>query len=266
MKELERLEAQLLERARRAYAAPPAVAAKVEAAALAAIATGAVVSTSAPALTAGDVVGRWVDAASLPRTLVAALALGGAGASGYELGLRDGATLAPLPSTEASPAPRGSPVLELSAREEVRAVPPPMARERRHLPPPRSGDAATATATPTPTASAQDGSSASELSTLRRVERVLREGNPRFALALLAELDRSVPHGNLMEERGAARTVAECQLAAPPAAAALLTAFTTRHPNSVYTSRVREACRDGSDGERILDPAETNASERRFKP
>jgi hypothetical protein len=39
---------------------------------------------------------------------------------------------------------------------------------------------------------------------LRRVERAIREGNPRFALVLLEELDQVMPAGQLLEERRAA--------------------------------------------------------------
>lgn len=81
-----------------------------------------------------------------------------------------------------------------------------------------------------------------EVRTLRRVERVLREHNPRFALALLSDLDRSVPQGKLMEEREAARTVATCELeGATPAASDQAAAYAARFSGSVYASRVQQA-------------------------
>jgi hypothetical protein len=80
-----------------------------------------------------------------------------------------------------------------------------------------------------------------ELRMLRRVERAQRQGNARLALSLLDDLDESVPHGVLGEERFAARTVALCTLGYG-SREALQSAFVARHPGSVYAARVAEAC------------------------
>jgi hypothetical protein len=76
---------------------------------------------------------------------------------------------------------------------------------------------------------------------LRRVERALREQNPRFALALLGELDRAVPNGQLREERLAASTLARCALGSG-SPSALLEEFSKRHASSAYLTRIRQAC------------------------
>jgi hypothetical protein len=104
-----------------------------------------------------------------------------------------------------------------------------------------------------------------ELRTLRRVERAQREGNPRFALALLDELDRTSPRGKLGEERHAARTVALCTLDdAQSTAQARAAEFAARHSRSVYLPRVRQACAVGDGAaERIGPAAETLSKERK---
>lgn len=80
-----------------------------------------------------------------------------------------------------------------------------------------------------------------EVRTLARVERSLREQNPRLALALLDEMDATIGSGKMMEERRATRVVARCQLE-PESRAALANAFIDRHPRSVYLERVAQAC------------------------
>jgi hypothetical protein len=80
-----------------------------------------------------------------------------------------------------------------------------------------------------------------ELALLRRVERALRNAEPALALALLSELDERYPHTRLAEERLAARTIADCGLDQPEAAAHAH-AFLREHPASVYSERVQSAC------------------------
>lgn len=91
-----------------------------------------------------------------------------------------------------------------------------------------------------------------ELDALRRVERALRENQPRRALALLRELDRRVPHGQLREERFAAISVARCMLDAAPKQV-LRAQFTARYPDSVYLARVEQSCTDKSERD-VLAP------------
>jgi hypothetical protein len=74
------------------------------------------------------------------------------------------------------------------------------------------------------------------------VERAQRAGNPRLALALLDELDRERPRGKLMEERAAARAVAECQSTFGARRSELVERFKKRYGSSVYLTRVEVAC------------------------
>jgi hypothetical protein len=83
---------------------------------------------------------------------------------------------------------------------------------------------------------------AEEVRALRSVERALRESRPGFALALLRELDRSVPDGQLREERLAVRTIARCAGGDVPFGVNLAEDFADRYPASVYGRRVTEAC------------------------
>lgn len=260
MNELELLEARLLERARRGYSAAANSESQVRAATLSAITAGAAVSMSAPGLTVRDATRALRNALTLPRAFVAALALGSAGGGGYLLGLREGASRAAAPAASSASAPSRETAMAPAPLPLIEVAPQPALPEKKRPSP------SAASATPQTTRSAAAASSEHELSTLRRVERVLREGNPRFALALLTELDRNSPQGRLMEERQAARAVAECQLATPAVARTLAATFSERYPSSVYTRRVRETCAVEAEGERIEAPAETHDSKGSQQP
>jgi hypothetical protein len=80
-----------------------------------------------------------------------------------------------------------------------------------------------------------------ELALLRRVERALRNADPALAVALLAELDERFPDSRLVEERLAARRIADCRLGSGDALAQAR-AFLREHPASVYRQRVQLAC------------------------
>jgi hypothetical protein len=80
-----------------------------------------------------------------------------------------------------------------------------------------------------------------EVRQLRRVERAIREDNPRLALVLLDDLDREIPKGQLLEERQAASIMANCRLGAD-AAVADAHAFAAAHAASAYLARVIEIC------------------------
>jgi hypothetical protein len=80
-----------------------------------------------------------------------------------------------------------------------------------------------------------------ELALLRRVERALRNADPALALALLGELDERFPESRLVEEREAARLMANCRMQSPDAVGHART-FLHEHPASVYRQRVQLAC------------------------
>jgi hypothetical protein len=180
----------------------------------------------------------WPWAARL--AVVGAVAAVAAGL-GYRAGLRAPRVPPPLEH----PAPIGSPTASspAAARSAVPTAPSPAA-----LPPARETEVTRPAARrrsvvegiTVPAASSD--SLAEEVRALRAVERALREGNPGFALALLRELDRAVPNGQLVEERLATRTIARCASGDVPIGVDLADDFAARHPDSVYGRRVADAC------------------------
>jgi len=124
------------------------------------------------------------------------------------------------PSAPAAPAAREQPLPSV-----VKSLAPPSAAR---------------TTTVSPASSAAPGLD-EEVRQLRRVERAIRESNPRFALVLLEELDRVLPAGQLLEERRAASIMASCQLGAD-AAVTDARAFVVQHTASAYLTRVIEIC------------------------
>lgn len=93
-----------------------------------------------------------------------------------------------------------------------------------------------------PNANIPENPLAEELELLRRAERTIRAGNSLVALGLLRDLDQRFPKGQLLEERTAARVMANCQLADADAAQAQGKAYLSAHPQSVYADRVRTLC------------------------
>jgi hypothetical protein len=261
MNDLDELEATLLSRARRAYAPSPASQARVHNATLSALAAGAVVPLSTPSTTLSDLAESVRDGLTLPRALVAIAALGSAGGGGYALGLREGLARAPVVAPSA-------PVSVATSTPRAEGLPAPQERGAAPLLPRPETKRSTPPAAPSVTAAPSSAASELELGTLRRVERVLREGNPRFALALLSDLDKSAPRGNFMEERRAAHAVATCQLEPPTVAATTASAFHARYPGSVYEGRVREACATATQPsrEQNVAPAETDAHKEEHSP
>jgi hypothetical protein len=183
---------------------------------------------------------------AIPRWVLAAVVLsGGAGSAGYALGFRAGArATSPLPANVAESAPVPVPSARQSGPRFGEPVGPPASdappktsqpgvEEQAEPAAPRSsGPAREKRATP-----ALD----EEVRTLRRVERALRDQNPRLALALLDDLERTVPNGQLGMERFAASTLARCALGYG-ARSALLEDFSHRHPSSAYLARIRQEC------------------------
>ena len=170
---------------------------------------------------------------------VAAVA-GGVGYRAGQLAERNAARSADefkrAPEVPATPVP-AAPMLAAPAPVAEPAAPQATARPQReasHRPP------APAHA-PSPVAPNPDAL-AEEVRVLRSAERALRESHPGFALALLRELDRSVPNGRLTEERQAVRAIARCASGDVPFGVNLAQDFAEHYPGSVYDRRVTEAC------------------------
>jgi hypothetical protein len=100
-----------------------------------------------------------------------------------------------------------------------------------------------------------------ELTLLSRVERALRAGEAALALTFLDELDRRVPRSTLLEERSAARRLADCMLEAPgaPARAAQ---FLREHRASVYSARLQSTCALGASDDGVSPANRAEARER----
>lgn len=192
--------------------------------------------TAVTAPTAGRSLARWVRVGA---TLALATATG---AAGYALGLNAGRTQTPpgRTATVSDPplAPAASGHVEPPASLHPAPDPPAASPRSRTL----KVEAPRTPAVPS-AASPPVGESSLELETrlLARVERSLRDDNPRLALGLLGELEREVPGGQLEEERQAARVIAHCKLgseSAPKFAAD----FAARYASSAYRDRIRAAC------------------------
>jgi hypothetical protein len=82
-----------------------------------------------------------------------------------------------------------------------------------------------------------------EMQLLKRAERAIRANNGLLALAMLRELEQRFPKGQLLEEREAARVMANCELNPPEMARDLGGRFVSRYPKSVYLERVRPLCK-----------------------
>ena len=128
------------------------------------------------------------------------------------------------------PAPSGAPAVPAAPVD----APPTSAKP---TPPTPARDASKAAASSTPGADSTE-----ELTLVRAMQQALRSGNPSEALALAADHARRFPRGMLLEEREGVRAVARCQLAAPAARGAILTAFARNFATSPYGARVKAAC------------------------
>jgi hypothetical protein len=239
-------EREMLERARRGLGPSAGDVARIRQGVFAALAAGVPGATSPDTPTldpdvAGDAAGAvtWVVKLAVAGTVALAAGLGYV--VGHRAGVEEGRSRVPAPvatavsSTAAVPE---TPDLAFSA------VPPPT----REIP------TAVRLAVPAdvpraaPSASSNGNRAAfeEEVIQLRRVQRALREGNPRLALALLGDLDRAVPHGRLGEERFAAGVMARCALGVGPPAV-LAADFAAKYPGSVYSARVVQACGESPD-------------------
>jgi hypothetical protein len=80
-----------------------------------------------------------------------------------------------------------------------------------------------------------------ELTLLSRAEHALRAGEAALALTFLDELERSHPRSTLLEERMAARLLADCLLDGP-GARARAERFLRERQGSVYSDRLQSTC------------------------
>ncbi len=87
-----------------------------------------------------------------------------------------------------------------------------------------------------------EDSIAEEVSLLRRAERAIRSREPELALGFIQELDRRFPHGKLLDERSAARVLANCLELEPDAARRAGEDYLSRTRGHVYDERVRLLC------------------------
>jgi hypothetical protein len=139
------------------------------------------------------------------------------------------------PSLPSPAAPSPGPAVEPRADVPAPAQPPRRAEQRaRHL----------SLATPAGTAAESLGI---EARALRNVERALRDRNPGLASAFLDDRDRSVPGGQMREERSALRAIARCTAGQQPFGVNLADEFGAAYPSSPYQARVQQACRTDSD-------------------
>ena len=171
--------------------------------------------------------------------LLGVSALGVAVLAGYGWGYWVGAKARPAPAV-AAPAvavPGGTaPPAASNARPGVRE---PEASSRDVRAPVGRRSVAVA---PTPSVAGPPPGLDEEVRQLRRIERAVREGNPRLALVIAEDLDQSIPRGQLLVERRAATLMASCQLGAD-GAEQVAADFLRNNPDSAYAARLREICK-----------------------
>lgn len=184
---------------------------------------------------------RFVRGAKLGGGLVA---LGLALATGYGWGYRAGQN-ARSPAVVAAPI-LAAPILVPPAPPVVAAAPPRDVQEGASMAPlesPRSNKS-TSVVRPSIVVPPEPAVSAGldeEVRQLRRIERAIRDDNPRLALAIGDNLDHELPHGQLRQEREAARLMASCQLDAAANEEQAMR-FLAKSPSSAYAARLRELC------------------------
>jgi hypothetical protein len=196
--------------------------------------------------------------------LTTALLVGAGFVAGYWLGVQRSAEpehaapaasagLAPIPGEgaatagssravesvdEASP-PGASPAPAVTASAHDAFAPPEAAAARARPQPVDRAGPARALVGRAPAASADPASE--ELMLLSRAERAIRATQPLLALSFLDELDARFPSSTLLEERAAARLLAECALG-NPGSRRRAELFLRDRAASVYTDRVRRSC------------------------
>jgi hypothetical protein len=142
------------------------------------------------------------------------------------------ATAMPQPESARAPAPRADATRAADAAgadASGQAVRSPVAT-------PAPAEAAPARRARAATHSAHD-----ELTLLSRAEHALRAGEAALALTFLDELERLHPRSTLLEERMAARLLADCLLD-EPGARARAEGFLRERQGSVYADRLQSTC------------------------
>lgn len=185
--------------------------------------------------------------------------LGIAVTAGYGWGYRAGLQARTVPARVASAPVAPVVTMTPAVLESPRAVPPPTPM----VLPERAGAPKTTTSTTSAVAAREappEGGLDEEVRQLRRIERAIRDGNSRLALAIGDNLDREIPHGQLLLERRAARLMASCQLDVATGAAPA-GRFLADNPQSAYAQRLRQLCGLSSDPQRNGAPPGTNDAE-----
>jgi hypothetical protein len=262
MSDFSRDELELLAGARRALSPSAQDTARVLNKAQQAIAAGAVPAAEAASATSGGSV-------LLLKKALSWLAIAGIAAwLGYGAGFKLGEQRAreatrELARVEPAPAPQAPPIAALPSKLDVPSAPSAVSapgteapavralEPRRKVKPaagpmlaPETDDAPVLAAPPPPPSASLDA----EIKALRYVERALRNREPHNALARLAQLDREVPGGQMIEERAAARAMARCEDRAQNGRAdqsdvmQRVLEFSQQYPASVYFERVRKTC------------------------
>ena len=162
--------------------------------------------------------------------------LGVGGAVGYSWGYRDGSTAlatpvvaTAVPPVRALQTPREPTPVSVAPSAVPDRLPP--------LPVHASAPRASVVASGPPAPGLDE-----EVRQLRRIERALRDGNPRLALAIGEDLDAVLPQGQLRLERSAAQLMAQCQLG-DEQAVQQARRFVSDNAQSAYTARLRQICK-----------------------
>lgn len=173
--------------------------------------------------------------------LAGALVVASATVGGYRLGLRDGRHEGKPAIAVAVVRARPTTSVRVPQPSAAEATPPPAAVTPSAPPSPPQTSPAPLPPRPivTSTPAAQTPSIQLELRGLRRVERALRDDFPALAIRVLTQLDREVPHSQMLEERAAAWALARC---ATLRSSAIADDFAQRYPRSVYAERVSTGC------------------------
>jgi hypothetical protein len=246
----------IVDAARVAERPPPGAQKRIQAAILAGIATGAGPASAATgAATSAKVGSAGLGLKLLAPLAIVALGLGGA----WVAGAFDEAPerrLSPQPSA-LSPQPEVAstePEVELVAEPEPEVEPEPepeveviaVVAPKPEKEPVAEVEREPVVQKPKPVVRSPKPESATsikeELEIIRGVQKAIKGGDGRAALALIADHAERFPRGQLVQEREAARVRALCALDRVDAARAAAAEFLERWPKSPQSARVRSSC------------------------